>query len=67
MDRAMPWVHFVPISVDYGDLYDVLTFFRGTPDGKNAHDDLAEKIATAGRDWAMNFWRQDVRAIPPPG
>ncbi|KZV84064.1 hypothetical protein EXIGLDRAFT_727686 [Exidia glandulosa HHB12029] len=59
MDRGMPWVHFVPFKMDYSDLYDVLAFFRGTPDGQGAHDDLAEKIATAGRAWTERFWRQD--------
>ncbi|KZV84062.1 hypothetical protein EXIGLDRAFT_727684 [Exidia glandulosa HHB12029] len=59
MDRGMPWVHFVPFKMDYSDLYDVMAFFRGTPDGKGAHDDLAEKIATAGREWAERYWRQD--------
>jgi len=29
MDRVQPWVHYVPIKVDYSDLYDVMVFFRG--------------------------------------
>ncbi|KZS91031.1 hypothetical protein SISNIDRAFT_517630 [Sistotremastrum niveocremeum HHB9708] len=28
-DRIQPWVHYVPIKVDYTDLYDTLLFFRG--------------------------------------
>lgn len=58
-DRAMAYVHYVPVNVDYSDLYDILAFFRGMPDGTGAHDDLAEKIATAGREWAERFWRQE--------
>ncbi|KZT55615.1 glycosyltransferase family 90 protein, partial [Calocera cornea HHB12733] len=27
MDRIQPWVHYVPIRMDMGDVYDVLTFF----------------------------------------
>ncbi|KAK2464643.1 hypothetical protein APHAL10511_003336 [Amanita phalloides] len=29
LDRIQPWVHYVPIQVDYSDLYDALVFFRG--------------------------------------
>ena len=34
---------YVPIKVDYSDMYDVLAFFIGTPDGQGGHDSLAEK------------------------
>jgi len=56
----MPWVHYVPVKLDYGDIYDVLAFFRGLPDGTPGHDDLAEKIASAGRKWVEQFWRPEV-------
>ncbi|KAF8632883.1 hypothetical protein AX17_004729 [Amanita inopinata Kibby_2008] len=29
LDRVQEWVHYVPIQVDWSDLYDVLVFFRG--------------------------------------
>ncbi|KAH7090063.1 hypothetical protein BKA62DRAFT_726182 [Auriculariales sp. MPI-PUGE-AT-0066] len=62
-DRAQAWVHYVPVKVDYGDLYDIMAFFRGFPDGTPGNDAMAEKIATAGRDWAKRFWRdEDVTA-----
>ncbi|KAH7096374.1 hypothetical protein BKA62DRAFT_719729 [Auriculariales sp. MPI-PUGE-AT-0066] len=61
--RAMPWLHYVPIKMDYGELYDTLAFFRGLPDGTPGHEDLAERIATAGRQWTEEFWRkEDVTA-----
>lgn len=25
-DRVQPWVHYVPIQVDYSDIYDALLF-----------------------------------------
>ena len=25
-DRIQPWVHYVPIQMDYSDLYDALSF-----------------------------------------
>ena len=27
-DRKQPWLHYVPVKVDYGDLYDIMTFVR---------------------------------------
>ncbi|KAH7096656.1 hypothetical protein BKA62DRAFT_719054 [Auriculariales sp. MPI-PUGE-AT-0066] len=60
LDRAMPWVHFVPVKYDYSDLYDTFVFFRGLPDGSIAGQDrLGERIATAGRDWVNKFWGPD--------
>ncbi|KAM0753092.1 hypothetical protein T439DRAFT_286471 [Meredithblackwellia eburnea MCA 4105] len=53
-DRVQPWVHYIPVKVDYSDLYDILTFFRGTPDGKGNHDALAAKIGTEGKRWARD-------------
>jgi hypothetical protein len=57
----MPWVHFVPIKVDYSDLYDTIAFFRGLPDGTPGQEDLGDKIAAAGREWVDKFWRSEVR------
>jgi len=58
-ERIAEWVHYIPVSLDYSDLYDSLTFFRGDLNGANAHDDLALKIAIAGRDWSKTFWRRE--------
>ena len=52
MSRIAPWVHYVPIQVSYADLYDAVAFFR-------AHDELAARIAKAGRDWSQRFWRRE--------
>jgi len=60
-DRAVPWVHYVPIKLDFSDLYDTMAFFTGLPDGTPGRDDLAEKIASAGRDWVADFYRYEVR------
>ncbi|GAA5975950.1 hypothetical protein JCM11641_002847 [Rhodosporidiobolus odoratus] len=62
-DRIQPWLHYVPVKVDYSDLYDIMTFFRGTPDGLGAHEELAKKIGIAGKNWARDHWRkQDMAA-----
>ncbi|KAH7919709.1 glycosyltransferase family 90 protein [Leucogyrophana mollusca] len=59
MDRIAPWVHYIPVQMDLSDLLDSLTFFRGGPSGEGAHEDLARKIADAGRNWSKTFWRHE--------
>lgn len=58
-DRIQPWLHYVPISIDYSDLYDTFIFFRGGLSGENNHDELAKKIGYAGSAWADTFWRDE--------
>ncbi|KAJ7148964.1 glycosyl transferase family 90-domain-containing protein [Mycena crocata] len=63
IDRIAPWVHYVPVQLDLSDLHDALVFFRGDASGVGAHEDLARKIAVAGRVWSKTFWRrQDMVA-----
>jgi len=59
MDRIAPWVHYVPVRVDLSDLHDTLVFFRGGLHGEGAHEEMARKIATAGREWSKKFWRKE--------
>ncbi|GAA5838300.1 hypothetical protein JCM11251_003457 [Rhodosporidiobolus azoricus] len=63
-ERIQPWVHYIPIKTDYSDLLPVMAFFKGSPyDGSGGHDELAEKIATAGKLWTESHWRwQDMQA-----
>lgn len=62
-DRIQPWVHYVPVQIDYSDLYDSLIFFSGDLSGEGAHEEMARKIGAAGREWVLNFWRpEDVTA-----
>ncbi|KAI5481256.1 hypothetical protein MNV49_004876 [Pseudohyphozyma bogoriensis] len=63
--RIQPWLHYVPVRQDYSDLYNIMAFFDGGlgPDREGHHDDLAEEIATAGREWAETNWRIiDIKA-----
>ncbi|KZO91460.1 glycosyltransferase family 90 protein [Calocera viscosa TUFC12733] len=41
-------------------LYDILTFFRDDVwrGGASGHDELAQKIAAARRQWSLSFWRK---------
>ncbi|KAJ3575469.1 hypothetical protein NP233_g1084 [Leucocoprinus birnbaumii] len=58
-DRVQSWVHFVPVQVDLSDLYDALMFFRGDGNGEGSHEDLGRKIAMAGREWSLKYWRKE--------
>ncbi|BEJ11490.1 hypothetical protein CspHIS471_0109120 [Cutaneotrichosporon sp. HIS471] len=58
-DRIQPWVHYVPIKLDYTDLRDALAFFAGDVDGNGGRDDLAENIGMSGREWAETFYRKE--------
>ena len=63
-ERVMPWVHYVPLKVDYTDLYDILGFFIGVPGTTDtAHDALAEKIATAGKAWARDHVKSSASVL----
>ena len=69
--RPRPHPHtphsYIPVKVDYSDVYDIMAFFVGMPDGSGGHDSLGEKIGQAGRDWARDFWRyEDMACVPPP-
>ncbi|KAJ7489311.1 glycosyl transferase family 90-domain-containing protein [Mycena latifolia] len=59
IDRIAPWVHYVPVALDLSDLHDAVIFFRGDASGAGAHEDLARKIAMAGRIWSKTFWRRE--------
>lgn len=51
---------YIPVKVDYSDLYDIMAFFLGRPtDGQGAHDEFGHKIAEAGRLWARDHWRYE--------
>lgn len=52
-------MHYVPVSLDYSDLYDIVLFFRGYRDGAGSHEGLARKIALAGREWSLTYCRKE--------
>ncbi|KAF8517358.1 hypothetical protein BU17DRAFT_76415 [Hysterangium stoloniferum] len=63
-ERIMPWVHYIPVQINLSDLYDILAFFRGSPNPATAseetgNDAVAEKIATAGKVWSDTFYRKE--------
>ncbi len=50
----------MPVKADLSDLYDILTFFRGSDaKGTDGHDDMAKEIAREGKKWSKTFWRRE--------
>ncbi|GAA5959239.1 hypothetical protein JCM8115_000048 [Rhodotorula mucilaginosa] len=52
-----PWVHYIPLRVDYTDLFDIMAFFTGDLEGRNAHPELGKQIADNGKEYADKYWR----------
>ena len=61
-DRLAPWVHFVPMDNTYQDIYGILDYFMGY-EGLGAHDEMAEKIAMDGKEWAEKSLRREDMAV----
>ncbi|WVN88726.1 uncharacterized protein L203_103939 [Cryptococcus depauperatus CBS 7841] len=63
-DWLIPWVHYIPCKIDYSDLYDIMSFFIGSPDGtSNGHDNLAKSIADQAKKFGEEHWRwEDMQA-----
>lgn len=55
--RLIPWVHFVPMDTTYLDIYGILSYFLG------GHDDVARKIALAGKAWSEKVLRREDMQI----
>ncbi|KAI0467329.1 capsular associated protein [Xylaria cf. heliscus] len=52
-DRLIPWAHFVPFDNTFVDIYAILEYYL------NGHDDEAQRIAEAGKDWAEKVLRRE--------
>lgn len=77
-DQIQAWHHYVPVRIDYAELFDLMSFFTGSPEAPSAatgekdgedrvvtpgFDHLAKLIALQGSDWADQHFRyQDIRA-----
>lgn len=69
MDRAFGAANklglssYVPVKVDYSDVFDLMAFFSGDMDRDNSNDDLARRIALNAMDFVERFWRyEDMEA-----
>ncbi|CAH7687024.1 glycosyl transferase family 90-domain-containing protein [Phakopsora pachyrhizi] len=54
-DRIQPWFHYVPLKLDYSDLPEIIDYLMN-------HDNVSEKIARNGKEWAEKFWREEDMA-----
>ncbi|CAH7666778.1 family 90 glycosyltransferase [Phakopsora pachyrhizi] len=74
-DHIQAWYHYVPVRIDYEDIFDLISFFTGsrTEDDQNYEggdrsdqgyfEGLAERIAGQGTDWVKNHFRyEDLQA-----
>ncbi|KDE02449.1 hypothetical protein MVLG_06999 [Microbotryum lychnidis-dioicae p1A1 Lamole] len=62
-ERIQPWYHYIPVNVDYTDLFNIMAFFKGDIDGNGAYDQLAETMAAQSKEWAAAYWRwEDMQA-----
>ncbi|KAG8908008.1 F-actin-capping protein subunit alpha [Tulasnella sp. 403] len=52
-----------PVQHDYSDLYDVMAFFAGSPEGNSGHEDLAEKIGMRAAEFVRHYWRWEDMQI----
>jgi hypothetical protein len=55
--RLIPWVHFVPMDTTYIDVYGIMAYFLG------GRDDVARKIALAGKAWGEKVLRREDMQI----
>lgn len=63
-DRIQAWVHYVPLQIDYHEIFDLMSFFSGDDeDHHQGFEELGKKIAKQGKDWvATQFRIEDIQA-----
>ena len=71
-ERVIPWVHYVPLSNSYLDIYSILFYYSGSrqfrPIDKEAafvaaHELEAQAIADEGKDWLYKTMRSEDMEI----
>jgi hypothetical protein len=64
--RLVAWKHFVPMDNRFMDFWGIMEYFLGY-EGENfkieGHDKAAERMATAGQDWANKVLRKEDMQI----
>lgn len=62
--RLVPWKHFVPMDNTFMDIYGLMEYFIGNEMvGLAGHDNVAERIATDGKEWAEKVLRREDMEI----
>lgn len=57
LTRSLLCHSYIPLRVDYTDLFDIMAFFTGDLEGRNAHPELGKQIADNGKEYADKYWR----------
>ncbi|KAK3487198.1 hypothetical protein B0T13DRAFT_118425 [Neurospora crassa] len=57
--RLTAWKHFVPMDNRYSDWFGIMEYFVGYGDKVKGHDQVAEAIAMAGKEWADKALRKE--------
>lgn len=60
--RLIAWKHFVPMDNRYSDWFGIMQYFlgyKGETETVPSHDAQAERIATAGKEWAEKVLRKE--------
>lgn len=58
-DRLIPWVHYVPISLEMDELPEVMRYMALTKEGA----EIARRIADNGRSWAKKTLRREDAGV----
>ncbi len=61
--RLVAWKHFVPMDNRFGDWFGIMEYFVGSGSEVEGHDAVAERIASAGREWAEKVLRKEDMQI----
>ncbi|GAB1197595.1 hypothetical protein APSETT444_006893 [Aspergillus pseudonomiae] len=54
-DWLIPWVHYIPLSMDLSDFPEIVRYLTQEPDGQA----LGKKVADEGRKWANTVLRKE--------
>ncbi|KAK1777691.1 hypothetical protein QBC45DRAFT_183544 [Copromyces sp. CBS 386.78] len=57
--RLTAWKHFVPMDNRYSDWFGIMEYFVGYGDKVKGHDQVAQAIAMAGKEWADKALRKE--------
>ncbi|KAK4122997.1 glycosyltransferase family 90 protein [Parathielavia appendiculata] len=58
-ERLAAWVHYLPVSQGLGELPELVSWLRGTEEGRRR----ARLVAERGREWAMRAMRHEDRGL----
>lgn len=51
---------FLPLQIDYSDIFSIMAFFRGHPSNlRGSHERVARRIASNGQCWVERTWRKE--------